>query len=252
MRRNLLSMTIGATLLALALQLIGCSTVPHTGPETRPPLREFNVEEGEQYLLLAEDPIEGFNRGAYKFNYYFDEYFFLPIVRAYEFILPDYVEDRVSNFIDNVFEFKNLYNNLFQLKFKSAGVTISRFVINSTVGIAGFWDPATGWGLKRRQEDLGQTFGSYGVGHGSYIMLPFLGPSNVRDTVGLIGDTVTSSFVGPDAWVDDDAVSWSFSGVNAVDKRHRIPFRYQQTGSPFEYELIRMLYTMKRELDIAR
>ena len=159
----------------------------------------------KQYLLLAEDPIEGFNRGTYKFNYYFDEYFFLPIVRTYEFILPDYVEDRVPKFIDNVFEFKNLYNNLFQLKFKSAGVTVSRFVINSTVGIAGFWDPATGWGLGRRQEDLGQTLAARGwtwcLHHAA---VP--GLSNVRDTVGLVGDTAISSFVGPDAWVNDEAV----------------------------------------------
>jgi phospholipid-binding lipoprotein MlaA len=243
---------MGAALLVAALQMTGCSTLPKTGPDTKAPLKQFKAEPGKQYMLMAEDPIEGFNRGAYKFNYYFDEYLFLPIVRTYEFILPDYAEDRVSSFVDNIGEFENLYNNLFQLKMKSAGITLSRFAINTTVGIAGLWDPATSWGLKRQREDLGQTLGHYGTGHGAYIVLPLLGPSNARDTVGLVGDTVIFNTVGPSAWVDDQGVSTAYTAVNAIDKRHRVKFRYQQTGSPFEYELVRMMYTMKRELDISK
>jgi phospholipid-binding lipoprotein MlaA len=252
MRRNLLRFIIGAVFVLATMQLTGCSTLPKTGPDTKAPLKVMTAEQGRQALIMTEDPIEGFNRGAYKFNYYFDEYLFLPIVRTYEFILPDYVEDRVSRFVDNIGEFENLYNNLFQLKMKSAGITLSRFAINTTVGIAGLWDPATGWGLKRQKEDLGQTLGHYGTGHGAYIVLPILGPSNARDTVGLVGDMAISNTIGPSAWVDDQGISTAYTVVNAVDRRHRVKFRYQQTGSPFEYELVRMMYTMKRELDIAK
>ncbi|RNC68265.1 MAG: VacJ family lipoprotein [Desulfuromonadales bacterium] len=242
-----------STVITAMLLTCGCSTLPQTGPNTVPPLRTYEsvVKEDGPHLLEVSDSIEGFNRGAYRFNYNFDKYFFIPVVRTYEFILPDYVEDRISNAIDNINEFGNLTNNLFQLKFKDSGITLGRFIINSTVGIAGLWDPATTFGLERQPEDFGQTLGHYGAGNGSYIVLPILGPSNVRDTSGFIVDSAAFSLIGPSAWVDDTGISAAFAGTSAVDKRHRIPFRYHQTGSPFEYELLRMLYTMKRDFDIA-
>ncbi|MRR33596.1 VacJ family lipoprotein [bacterium] len=240
------------TVVAAAMLLMcGCSSPPKTGQGTLPPLRTYEkvVKGDTPPVLEVSDSLEGFNRGAYRFNYYFDEYLFLPVVHGYEFILPDYAEDRISSAIDNIGEFGNLTNNLFQLKFKAAGITLSRVVINSTVGIAGLWDPAGDWGLKRRPEDFGQTLGHFGVGEGSYLVLPILGPSNVRDTTGLIADTAAFSFAGPSAWVDSTAASAAYSATVAVDKRHRIPFRYRESGSPFEYELLRMLYTMKRTYD---
>jgi phospholipid-binding lipoprotein MlaA len=235
------------------LLVCGCSTLPLTGPDTVPPLRTYEeVVTGEgPRVLEVRDPLEGFNRGTYRFNYYFDEYLFRPVVRAYDFVVPDYAKDRVSSAIDNIGEFGNLTNNLFQLKLKSAGLTLSRFVINSTVGVAGLWDPATSWGLKRQPEDFGLTLGHYGAGNGPYVVLPILGPSNVRDTIGLSADWAAFSLVGPTAWVHGPGFPVGYSGIYAVDKRHRIPFRYRQTGSPFEYELLRMLYTIKREVDVA-
>lgn len=246
-------MTLVTTALTAMLLMCGCSTLPQTGRDTVPPLRTYeDVVKGEgPHLLEVGDSIEGFNRGTYRFNYYFDEYLFIPAVRTYEFILPDYVEDRVSNAIDNINEFGNLTNNLLQLKFKGAGITLSRFVVNSTIGVAGLWDPAGTWGLKRQPEDFGRTLRHYGVGNGSYIVLPIMGPSNVRDTTGLIADTAAFSLAGPAALVDNTGVTAAISGTSAVDKRHRVPFRYHQTGSPFEYELLRMLYTMKNDYNIA-
>jgi phospholipid-binding lipoprotein MlaA len=241
-------------LLMSAAFLSGCSTLPKPGPDSEPAMRQKAdlIAEGAQLDIEVYDPIEGFNRGAYRFNYYFDKYLFLPIVSVYQFILPDYAERRVSNFVDNVFEFNNFTNNLLQLKFKETGITLSRFVVNTTVGIAGLWDPATKWGMHRQPEDFGQTLGHYGVGHGPYIVLPVLGPSNLRDTTGLITDAVVFSVAGPPAWVDDDDTTMAFTAVSAVDKRKRTPFRYYGSGSPFEYEQIRMLYTKKRELEIAQ
>ncbi len=233
--------------------LSGCSTVPKPGPDTEPAIRQQAdlVPEGTVLDVEVYDPMEGFNRGTYRFNYYFDKFIFLPIVATYQFILPDYVEDRVSSFVDNVYEFNNFTNNLLQLKFKETGITLARFVVNTTVGIAGLWDPATHWGMRRQTEDFGQTLGHYGVGHGPFIVLPVLGPSNLRDTTGFAVDAVAFSVAGPPAWVDDDTTTLVFTGVSAVDKRKRVPFRYYGSGSPFEYEQIRMLYTKKREFDIA-
>ena len=210
--------------------------------------QEDLVPEGTVLDVEVYDPIAGFNRGTYRFNYYFDKFLFLPIVSVYQFIMPDYAEDRVSSFVDNVYEFNNFTNNLLQLKFKETGITLARFVVNTTVGVAGLWDPATHWGMRRQPEDFGQTLGHYGVGHGPYIVLPIFGPSNLRDTTGLVTDAVAFSVAGPPAWVDDDTTTLVFTGVAAVDRRKRIPFRYYGSGSPFEYEQIRMLYTKKREL----
>ena len=86
--------------------------------------------------------------------------------------------------------------------------------------------------------------------HGSYLVLPILGPSTVRYTVGFAADTASFNLAGPAAWVDDTSATLASSGTSAVDKRHRIPFRYRKCGSPFECELLRMLYTMKRDYDI--
>ena len=233
--------------------LSGCTTLPKPGPDTEPAIRQQAdlVPEGTVLDVEVYDPIEGFNRGSYRFNYYFDKYFFLPIVKGYQFIMPDYAEDRVSSFVDNVYEFNNFTNNLLQLKFKATGITLSRFVINTTVGVAGLWDPSTHWGLRRQPEDFGQTLGHYGVGHGPFIVLPIFGPSNLRDTTGLVTDAVAFGVAGPPAWVDDDTTTLVFTGVAAIDKRKRVPFRYYGSGSPFEYEQIRLLYTKKRELEIA-
>ena len=235
------------------LLVCGCSTLPHTGPDTVPPLRTYErvVTDPGPHLLEVPDSIEGFNRGVYRFNYYFDKYFFIPIVRTYEFILPNYAQDRVSNAVDNIGEFGNVTNNVLQLKLKGTGITLGRFLVNSTLGVAGLWDPATTLGLKRQPEDFGQTLGHYGVGNGSYLVLPALGPSNVRDTAGFAADTAAFNLVGPSAWVNEFSISAAYGGTAAVDARHRIHFRYHQTGSPFEYDLLRMLYTIRREVEVA-
>ncbi len=210
------------------------------------------LKESVVYAVDVYDPLESFNRRAYTFNYYFDKYFYLPVVKTYEFITPDYVEKRVSNFVANVFEFNNFTNNLLQLKPKGTGVTVGRFVINTTVGIAGLWDPATLWGLAHQPENFGQTLGSYGVGNGPYLVLPIFGPSNFRDTSGLIVDTALFNIAGPPKWIDDETSTMVFAGVSAIDRRHLTPFRYYRSGSPFEYEMVRMLYNKKQQIEIAK
>lgn len=241
-------------LMLMSLFVFGCAATPQTEFQLEPPKHKAEdvLKDDVVYPIDIYDPLEGFNRRMYTFNYYFDRYLYLPIVNTYSYITPNYVEDRVSNFVDNVFEFNNFINNLLQLKFKQAGVTLGRFLTNTTIGVAGFWDPATKMGMLEQSEDFGQTLGHYNVGDGPYLVLPVLGPSNLRDTTGLITDGVLFSTVGPPEWVDDDDASFIFTGVSAVDQRHRQSFRYYQTGSPFEYEMIRMLYAEKRKLEIAK
>lgn len=252
MKQRSFRIIFNTVLCAVALQLVGCSTVPKVAPNAQPPIRQFHAEEGKVYLLEVKDPMEGWNRGVYKFNYQFDKYLFIPVVKSYEFVMPNYAEDRVSSFFNNIREFKYFYNNLLQLKLKSTATTVGRFAVNTTVGLVGLYDPATHWGMERKPEDLGQTLGHYGVGKGAFSIIPIIGPSNTRDGVGFIGDIVVNSQVGPITWIDDDEIEMGLNALNAVDMRHKVKFRYGETGSPFEYDLIRMFYTMKREMDIKQ
>ena len=237
-------------LLAGITMLSGCAASVPAG-RAKYNLSDFE-KPGTVRPLDVSDPIETVNRGLYRFNYNFDRFLFLPVVNTYEFIMPNYVEKRVSNFFDNIGEFGNFTNGLLQLKPKSAGITLSRFVINSTVGIAGLWDPATHWKLQRQDEDFGQTLGRYRAGNGPYIVLPIFGPSNLRDTVGLVGDTAAFSAVDPLNFEHNEGWEYPYLGLDVVDARHRQPFRYYKSGSPFEYELVKVLYTEKRKLQIAK
>jgi phospholipid-binding lipoprotein MlaA len=175
------------------------------------------------------------------------------VVNAYRFVMPDYAENRVSDFLDNVLEISNLTNCILQIKPKETGITIGRILINSTVGIFGLWDPATQMGLARQDEDFGQTLGYYGIGNGPYLVLPIFGPSNLRDAIGSGADVF--AFITIDPLNFDNNEEWmqsTFNALYAIDKRKRTPFRYYASGSPFEYDLVRLLYTEKRFLQIKK
>ena len=242
-------------LLLFAVLLTACSAVPQPTPGEQLPRHpvEIEIKPGVHYPIDdVLDPLEGVNRRIYDFNYYFDKYVFLPVVNTYRFLLPDYAEKRVSSFFGNLGEIGNFVNNLLQLKPRATGITLSRFLINSTAGLAGLWDPATAMGILRQPEDFGQTLGHYGAGHGPYLVLPILGPSNLRDTGGFVVDTTAYTLLGPPSWSDEEVVRTGLTGLDAIDQRHRQPFRYHASGSPFEYEIVRYLYTKKRNMEIAK
>ena len=137
---------------------------------------------------LAEeipDPWEGFNRTMYRFNYRFDKYIFLPAVRVYEAVLPDFAEQGIHNFFNNIRDITTLINSVLQLSADKSAITTQRLMWNTTVGLLGLVDVASKMELPRQQEDFGQTLGHWGVGTGPYLVLPIDGPSNVRDTTGL-------------------------------------------------------------------
>jgi len=222
--------------------------------QARKPASKF-IDKNSVYAIDAYDPWECFNRDMYIFNYYFDKYLFLPAVATYEWITPDYIEERISKIFDNLNELSNLTNNLLQLKASGTAVTVGRIAVNSTIGLAGMYDPATKWGMLEHDEDFGQTLGYYGVGAGPYLVLPVLGPSSLRDTSGLALDMTVRILFWNMVWQDvkhQFAFRFAIDTLEVIDARHNLDFRYYQSGSPFEYDMIRMLYLEKRKLDIAK
>ena len=139
-----------------------------------------------------KDPLEGMNRGIYKFNDVTDRAIFKPVATAYKAIAPTPVRKGFNNFFNNLGSITTVLNDLLQLKFANAFADAGRFVINSTFGLAGFIDVAGMDNIPNRKEDFGQTLGNWGAGNGAYLVLPFLGSSSLRDTTGLVFDTVTS------------------------------------------------------------
>ena len=138
------------------------------------------------------DPLEGFNRGVFWFNDKVDVYIFEPIAIGYDFIVPDLLQDGVNNVFDNLRYPQYLLSDVVQLKFGQAAEHTGRFLINSTLGVAGIFDVAQYFGLEEHYEDFGTALGYHGVSGGPYLVLPLLGPSNLRDLLGRGVDTVAS------------------------------------------------------------
>ena len=234
---------------AIALVLGGCAGTRELPPglAAHPELAEAALEPS---VLDVYDPLEPLNRAIYNFNAGFDRYVFLPIVRAYEFVTPDFVENRVSDFFDNIAEIPSFVNAALQLKPETAGRAATRFIVN-TLFTAGLFDLAGAKGIEQLSEDFGQTLGYWGAGDGPFLVIPVLGPSNLRDATGRLADALLLSFLTPDPVSDTFAYSAARFGLQPIDARARIAFRYYETGSPFEYDLVRLIYTEKRELDVA-
>ncbi len=144
------------------------------------------------------DPFESVNTVVFEFNYQFDKYVLKPAAQAYNFFVPPDAQQSVVNVFQNLRFFPRFLNNMFQAKFHGAGIELSRFLINSTLGVGGLFDPAKiMFDLETPPEDLGQTLGSYGVPPGPYLVVPFYGPFTIRDGFGFIGDT----FLDPFNWL---------------------------------------------------
>jgi len=248
-------------LLLIVFSMAACSSGPplNMADYEEPVFTAKNVlpENYEQRRAAnVYDPWEGMNKRLYNFNYHFDRYIFLPTVRGYEFITPDFAQAGVSNFFDNLKDVNTFLNSLLQLSPRKSAQSLGRVAVNSTIGLLGLIDVATYFGIDRPQEDFGQTLGYWGVGNGPYLVLPIIGPSNLRDGIGLIPDYLVNSYVQEKVVVDvmgvDDDYLLAFSLLDAIQTRSRVSFRYYETGSAFEYDTVRWLYTTKRELDVDR
>jgi len=164
---------------------------------------EFSVEKEEIF-----DPLSGYNRLMTTFN---DKVFMNvinPISRGYAYVTPEPIRIGINNFFENIMFPVRFSNNLLQVKFQNSAEELGRFVVNTLWGLGGFMDPATKeLNMKAHKEDFGQTLGFYGVGEGFPVVLPFLGPSNLRDIVGIAGD----SYINP------------LSTTGDSDLRYKIP-----------------------------
>ena len=144
-------------------------------------------------VKATEECFEGVSRTIFKSNMFFDDVVLEPIAKGYN-KLPKPVKKGTSNFTSNISTLLSIPNSLLQGNIKQAGHATGSFVINTTVGILGFLNPAEKLGLDPHKEDVGQTLGSYGIGHGCYYVLPILGPTTARDSIGLIADTFIDPF----------------------------------------------------------
>lgn len=176
---------------------------------------EAFLEEDEFELdgVSVWDPLEPVNRGIFWFNDKAYRYVLKPVARGLR-VVPKPIRKSGSNFFSNLLAPMRVINSLLQLKFKQAGTELARFGINTTIGIVGLFDPADKhFNIKKQSEDLGQTLGTYGLGHGLYIVIPILGPSSVRDGIGILGDATVDPIYR--VFNDQDALAAKvFDSVN--------------------------------------
>jgi len=188
----------------------------------------------------TEDPLAPLNRKVLAFNYVLDRALLRPASVVYRRVVPGFARTGVRNVLNNVIEPRTVLNQCLQGKLGAAVSDAGRFVVNSTLGIGGLFDPATAMGLAHHREDFGQTLGRWGVGPGPYLVLPVIGPSTLRDGAAKLVDVAT----GPLNAVDDDAVRFGIGALDRVDARSRQEDLSGQWGDdPYVY---------LRELHLAR
>ncbi len=229
-----------ALLVIAAAGLPGCASAPED-PAARAEFEKDN------------DPIEPFNRAMFAFNKQMDGMFLRPAAVVFKGVLPEPVQDGVHNFLSNMRAPVVFANDVLQGEMDRAGTTAERFVINTTVGILGVWDAATYMGIEGHSEDFGQTFAVWGAGEGFYLVLPFIGPSNPRDALGLVTEYVVDPF---NIWMrNEDTEEWilvrsAVTGINSRARNMETIDELQRTSLDF-YVAVRSLYRQRRADAIA-
>ena len=250
------NLILRSALLASVVFIAACSSGPEAVEQYEQPIysaeRVLPDNAESRDAMAVYDPWEGMNRRIYNFNYHFDRTIFLPAVRGYQAVTPDIVEKGVHNFFNNWRDVNTLLNSILQLSPEKTMQSLGRVLVNSTVGLLGLIDVATDLDLPRPVEDFGQTLGHWGVGSGPYLVVPFLGPSNLRDGVGLIPNFYVQTQISETIFDDAAEVQIPVTLLNSVDTRANVSFRYYETGSAFEYETLRWLYSTMRDLDVAK
>lgn len=195
------------------------------------------------------DPWEGYNRAVYGFNKGVDSIFLKPAGEAYDTLVPEPVDKGITNFFSNIGDIRNCFNNFLQGKPDEGASSLARWVINSTVGLLGFIDVATEIGIKKSEEDFGQTLGAGGAEPGPYFVLPFLGPSTVRDTIAKPVDFALNPFT----WADDSEVRTTALGLQAIDYRADLLDTEEAVEgiTEDEYTLVRNAYLDQRQFEVS-
>lgn len=198
------------------------------------------------------DPIEPVNRAVFMFNDMLDQVLIGPIASVYNALVPSFVRDGVQNVTRNLRAPISAANSLLQGDVKQAGVTTARFVLNSTVGLGGVFDVAKGQGLRHRGEDFGQTLGAWGVKPGAYVVLPILGPTSLRDGLGIAADSQADPLRIWSFKTGHDWIYYTRNGLEALDARARIDrgIRDLRRNSLDYYAAVRSAYAQKRASEI--
>lgn len=215
----------------------GCATAPDPGD--REAVAEFNE---------INDPGEPTNRTIFEINRGLDAGILKPLATLYRDFTPQFFQDRVNDVLDNLHAPVVFLNDVLQGEGKRAMATLTRFLINSTVGLLGLVDVATEAGIEGHDEDFGQTLAVWGVSEGPYVMLPIFGPSNPRDTIGLIVDFLTDPFNIWSANTDREYAIFARAGARAIDTRaiYMDPMDDLEESSVDFYATIRNLYRQRR------
>jgi phospholipid-binding lipoprotein MlaA len=215
------------TLLSL-LMVGGCATVPTGKADPR-------------------DPWERFNRSTFKFNDTLDRAIAKPVAKAYVKVTPRVVRLGVSNVFNNLDNVPTVINDALQGKFRQAGHDSARFLLNSTLGLGGLFDPASAAGLESNDEDLGQTLGKWGIKSGPYLVLPILGPSSVRDTFARAADT----YMEPVYYLEDDSTRYIIRVIELIDMRASLLDLDSQLGRSYDpYAFVRNAWLQRREYQV--
>jgi phospholipid-binding lipoprotein MlaA len=227
---------VAAAALSVAA-LAGCATPPSDDPDALAAFKEAN------------DPLEPMNRYFFELNYAADELLFKPLAGWYYVALPDFAQDGVRNALRNLRSPVVLANDLIQGETERAGITVGRFLVNSTLGLGGLFDIASRMGLEYHDEDFGQTLAVHGVGEGPYLVLPLFGPSNPRDAVGKVVDMAFDPLTYLGYYVSGfDTVGTATSLLDGVDLRARNLKTLDEIrrGSLDYYATLRSLYRQRR------
>jgi len=193
------------------------------------------------------DPLIGLNRVFYDINQGLDRHLIKPIAEGYSRVTPKPVRTGITNFFDNISYINVIFNDVLQGKINQGLADSGRFLINSTIGSGGLFDPASGMGLNKHNEDLGQSFGVWGAGEGAYLDLPLLGPSSVRDAP----DLATSTYLNPLFYVTT-TVTLPLGALNVINKRANLleVTRVRDEAALDPYIFTREAYRQKRIFDI--
>ena len=224
--------------------LSGCASVPK------------DPAEAEAYYE-ANDPLEPFNRKIFAFNMAADKYVLRPVTDGYRAITTVPFRTKVRTFLGNLKTPLTVVNDILQLNLKNAGLDLSRFIINSTLGFFGVFDVADRMGIAPNSQNFGTTMAVWNVPSGPYLVLPFLGPSNVRDATGLAGDVFLDPFYYAGRTGDNDDVKrafWSADGVNAVAAYENVVDLLDEgkKNSLDFYAYMRSMYQQHRKKTIQR
>jgi phospholipid-binding lipoprotein MlaA len=218
-----------AFLALAALLLAGCATIPSGRADPR-------------------DPLERFNRSMFAFNDALDKAVAKPVAKAYVKVVPRFVRTGVTNVFTNLHTVGTAFNDVLQGKMRQAGHDSARFLMNSTLGLGGLFDPASAAGLELNDEDLGQTFGKWGMKPGPYLMVPLLGPSTFRDAFGKVAD----QFTYPLYYLEDDSTRLIIRGVSLLDLRAGLLDLDAQIDKSYDrYAFIRNAWLQRREFQVT-